>query len=196
MLSCPGRAERLVPCCLYTRPSSASTLGLFSTGPCWIAHCLRANSFGLIEREGLFNKRISLCRLKLIRSPKHFRVDDRRCRFSASAGPWRASSDVKDEGNTHVQRCVGLHVCKLQRYCASICEHNRRRSRCKGCGATSICEHYRRRSTCKDCGGTSICEHNRRRSRCRDCGGASICEHNRRRSMCKDCGGASICEHN
>ena len=68
-----------------------------------------------------------------------------------------------------------------------LCEHKRRRSRCKDCGGSAICEHQRRRSSCKDCGGSGICEHQRRRSRCKDCGGSSICEHQRIRSTCKDC---------
>ena len=34
---------------------------------------------------------------------------------------------------------------------AVLCEHNRRRSRCKACGGASICEHNRVRSNCKDC---------------------------------------------
>ena len=75
---------------------------------------------------------------------------------------------------------------------ASICEHNRRRSYCKDCWGASICEHNRQRSNCKDCGGTSIFQHN---GVGKDCGGASICEHNRIRSQCKECGGASICQH-
>ena len=77
-----------------------------------------------------------------------------------------------------------------------ICEHNRERSRCKDCGGGSICQHSRIRSQCKECGGGSICEHQRRRSECKECGGGSICEHKRRRTLCKECGGASICQHN
>ena len=50
-----------------------------------------------------------------------------------------------------------------------------------------ICEHQRRRSRCKDCGGPAICEHQRQRSGCKDCGGSGICEHQRIRSKCKDC---------
>lgn len=73
----------------------------------------------------------------------------------------------------------------------TLCEHNRRRSRCKLCGGTSICEHNRIKSTCKECGGSSICEHNKIRSKCKLCGGGSICEHNRLRSHCKLCGGHS-----
>ena len=77
-----------------------------------------------------------------------------------------------------------------------LCNHGRKRSRCKDCDGGSICEHNRLRSTCKDCDGGSICEHNRRRSTCKECGGGSICEHNRLRHRCKECGGGSICEHN
>lgn len=77
-----------------------------------------------------------------------------------------------------------------------MCEHNRRRSRCKQCGGQDICEHNRRRCRCKQCGGKSICEHNRIRSICKECGGNSICEHSRIRSVCKECGGNSICDHN
>lgn len=78
---------------------------------------------------------------------------------------------------------------------SSICEHNRRRSRCKPCGGSNLCEHGRIKAHCKDCGGVSICEHGRRRSHCKDCGGSSICEHGRRKYRCKDCGGSSFCEH-
>jgi len=79
---------------------------------------------------------------------------------------------------------------------ASVCEHNKIRSRCKKCGGGSICDHDRERSTCKECGGGSVCEHNKIRSQCKECGGVSICEHNIQRSQCKPCGGGGICEHN
>jgi len=79
---------------------------------------------------------------------------------------------------------------------SQICEHNRDRSYCKDCGGSAICEHNRRRSICKECDGSQICEHNKQRSQCKDCGGGSICEHNKQRSYCKECGGGSICEHN
>ena len=68
-----------------------------------------------------------------------------------------------------------------------LCEHQRRRDRCKDCGGASICEHQRIRSRCKQCGGASFCEHQRRRSRCKQCGGAGLCEHQRQRSSCKEC---------
>jgi len=84
---------------------------------------------------------------------------------------------------------------KKRRTAEKLCEHQRRKSRCKDCGGSGLCEHQRRRSQCKDCGGGSFCEHQRLRSTCKDCGGSSICEHQRRRSQCKDCGGSGICEH-
>ena len=34
-----------------------------------------------------------------------------------------------------------------------------------------LCEHNRRKSRCRECGGSEICEHNRIRSQCRECGG-------------------------
>ena len=45
------------------------------------------------------------------------------------------------------------------------------------CGGSSVCEHGRRRSRCKDCGGGSICEHGRVRSICKDCGGGGGSGH-------------------
>lgn len=68
-----------------------------------------------------------------------------------------------------------------------LCEHGRRRSRCKDCGGGEICEHGMERGHCKDCGGSQICEHGRQRSRCKDCGGSEICEHGRRRGRCPFC---------
>ena len=94
-----------------------------------------------------------------------------------------------------------------------MCEHNKRKSRCKDCEGSEICEHKRIKSSCVDCGGSQICIHKRVKSRCKDCGGSQICQHNRNKpnciecngsqicehkrakSICKDCGGSSICEH-
>ena len=59
----------------------------------------------------------------------------------------------------------------------------------------NICEHNKRKSRCKECKGGSICEHNRDKYKCKECKGNGICEHNRRREYCKDCGGSAICEH-
>ena len=39
---------------------------------------------------------------------------------SASSSALATCPDVKGEGDTHVERCVGLHVCKLQRYCQDM----------------------------------------------------------------------------
>ena len=83
------------------------------------------------------------------------------------------------------QRCGG----------ASICPHQRERSKCRECGGASICRHLRIRNRCKVCGGASICQHQRSRSQCKECEGVSICQHQRQRSRCKECGGASICKH-
>ena len=77
----------------------------------------------------------------------------------------------------------------------SLCEHGRRRNRCRECGGSNICEHGRQRSNCKECGGASICQHKRQRSECKECGGAGICEHGRRRNTCNECGGSNICKH-
>ena len=76
-----------------------------------------------------------------------------------------------------------------------VCEHGRRKDRCRDCG-TGICEHNKLKRYCKDCGANSICQHGRRRDRCKDCGsGSQICQHNKRRSTCVVCGGGEICEH-
>ena len=77
----------------------------------------------------------------------------------------------------------------------ALCQHQRRRSRCKDCGGSGLCEHQRQRSQCKQCGGSSICEHQRVKSRCKDCGGSGICKHGREWSRCKDCGGSGLCKH-
>ena len=77
----------------------------------------------------------------------------------------------------------------------TICEHGRRRDRCRECGGSQICEHNKRRSSCVDCGGGEICEHNKIRGSCKYCGGSQICEHNIFRRNCKECGGSGTCEH-
>jgi hypothetical protein len=103
--------------------------------------------------------------------------------------------------NKQTRNCINLE-CKEEglrlglKVGGSICEHNKRRSQCKGCGGGSICEHSRHRLTCKECGGSQICEHNRVRSACKKCRGGAICEHGRERSKCKKCGGGAICKHN
>jgi hypothetical protein len=59
------------------------------------------------------------------------------------------------------------------------------------CKMRSLCEHGRRRSRCKECGGSGLCEHGRERSRCKECGGSGMCEDGRRRSQCKDAEGVA-----
>ena len=63
-----------------------------------------------------------------------------------------------------------------------ICEHGRRRYRCKDCGGSSICVHRREKRMCKQCGGNGLCQHGRDRFRCAQCrGGESdggVCLHN------------------
>jgi len=63
------------------------------------------------------------------------------------------------------------------------------------CLGASICRHERQKSRCKECGGSSICEHDCRKRRCKECGGSQICEHDLIRSQCKECLGGSICQH-
>ena len=36
---------------------------------------------------------------------------------------------------------------------------------CMECGGASVCQHNRERSKCKECGGEGICQPNRRRSK-------------------------------
>jgi hypothetical protein len=39
---------------------------------------------------------------------------------SARSNALATRPDVKGEGDTYVQRCGGLHACKLQRYCQGM----------------------------------------------------------------------------
>ena len=119
----------------------------------------------------------------------------------SSAGGSRAAEEQSGKGSRkraaldgdEVGGCGGAKRARVGK--PRQCEHNRRRSTCKGCAGTSICEHMRQRSRCRECGGASVCPHDRRRRECKECGGASICQHTRRKSTCKECRGASICEH-
>ena len=78
---------------------------------------------------------------------------------------------------------------------SKLCEHNKRKWRCKECGGVSICNHGRQKIQCKECGGSQICEHGKQKSLCKECGGNQICEHGKQKSRCKECNGSSICEH-
>jgi hypothetical protein len=63
-----------------------------------------------------------ICRLthSIIQARRCRRVTMRARMVSARSRALAICSDVKGEGDTHVQRCVGLHVCKLQRYCKGM----------------------------------------------------------------------------
>jgi len=47
--------------------------------------------------------------------------------------------------------------------------------------AEKLCEHQRRKSRCKDCGGSGLCEHQRQRSQCKDCRSARSKTHTHQR---------------
>ena len=85
--------------------------------------------------------------------------------------------------------------CKLvHKHRYLLCEHNKRKSRCKECGGSQICEHNKHKSHCKECGGSQICEHNKYKTQCKECKGSQICEHNKHKSQCKECGGSGLCK--
>mmetsp|Transcript_44624 Transcript_44624/g.105717 ORF Transcript_44624/g.105717 Transcript_44624/m.105717 type:complete len:393 (-) Transcript_44624:89-1267(-) len=106
----------------------------------------------------------------------------------AASSPGSESTASPTEGSPTSRLRAPKDPCGSQ-----LCEHKRRRNRCKDCGGSQICAHGRLRSNCKECGGSQFCEHNRRRNRCKECGGSQICEHKRRRSRCKDC--SRTCRH-
>jgi hypothetical protein len=67
--------------------------------------------------------------LELLCCLTHSIIQARRCRrvttrsrslVSGSSRALATCPDVKGEGDTHVERCVGLHVCKLQRHCQGM----------------------------------------------------------------------------
>ena len=58
---------------------------------------------------------------------------------------------------------------------------------------TKICEHNKRRQRCKECKGVGICEHNKVRDFCKECNGSQICEHNTSRYYCKICNNVKMC---
>jgi len=90
-----------------------------------------------------------------------------------------------------LQPCHALHPGASAVRGASICEHQRKRSRCKECGGASICQHQRIRSECKECGGRESASTSAK-GVCKECRGASICPHQRIRSECKECDGAAL----
>jgi hypothetical protein len=77
---------------------------------------------------------------------------------------------------------------------ATLCEHGKRKSRCRECGGSAFCSHGREKYRCKDC-GTGLCIHGKRTDICKDCSTQTFCEHNRQRHTCVECKGSSICDH-
>jgi hypothetical protein len=65
-------------------------------------------------------------------------------------------------------RCVSQD--KIHQYClihkgASICTHNKRKSRCIECEGSELCTHNKWKRNCRECGGSDICTHNKRENR-------------------------------
>jgi hypothetical protein len=90
------------------------------------------------------------------------------------------------KANSVCKKCGGM-----------LCEHSKRKSRCKQCGGNQICVHKLVKQNCKICGGSCYCEHKNVKSRCFECKGSQICPHNKVKQICKDCGGSAYCsEHN
>ena len=77
----------------------------------------------------------------------------------------------------------------------SICEHNRRKSRCKFCLGSVVCEHQKRKSRCNVCSGSSVCKHQNIQSRCNLCSRSSVCKHQSIKSRCNFCSESIVCEH-
>ena len=101
---------------------------------------------------------------------------------------------VADNGN----RCVLCY--ESGEGGSGICEHLRRKDRCKQCGGSEICKHGINKQFCKKegCEGSQICEHKFNKSKCKICnkpGEGHVCEHGRVRSSCKECDGSDYCEH-
>jgi hypothetical protein len=75
-----------------------------------------------------------------------------------------------------------------------MCQHGKRKSRCKDCGGSEFCEHGKNKHYCKKCGGSVFCDHGKHKRFCKDCDGASMCQHGKHISRCKDCGGSELCK--
>ena len=85
----------------------------------------------------------SSCLHILIETSSSQRIDDN--------SPYsRGTKRRKITGTDAVDQEMSQKMSPLRR---GICEHGRRRSRCKECGGSGICEHGRQRSKCKECGG-------------------------------------------
>ena len=60
-------------------------------------------------------------------------------------------------------------------------------------GRKLLCEHGKRKSRCRECGGSQICEHGKCKAQCRQCGGSAFCKHGKYRAQCRQCGGSALC---
>ena len=69
---------------------------------------------------------------------------------------------------SHGKRTPG---CTLPALHTGVCPSLRAEGKRKRGGKGIICEHGRRRCRCKDCGGKGICEHGRQRHGCKEYGG-------------------------
>ena len=76
-----------------------------------------------------------------------------------------------------------------------ICEHGKRKDRCRECGGSGLCEHGKRKERCRECGGSGLCEHGKQKAFCRECSGSALCEHGKQKAFCRECGGSSLCQH-
>ena len=76
-----------------------------------------------------------------------------------------------------------------------LCEHGKRKSRCRECGGSQICEHGKRKDQCRECTPSAFCEHGKQKAQCRQCGGSQICEHGKWKAQCRQCGGSAFCKH-
>ncbi len=84
----------------------------------------------------------------------------------------------------------GLNMCYSF---TSMCEHNKKHSRCKECIGLYICQHKKFKIQCKECGGSFICPHNREKNKCRECSGSAFCPHDKQKNQCKICSPA-VCD--
>jgi len=57
-----------------------------------------------------------------------------------------------------------------------------------------VCEHGKRKERCRECGGSSFCEHDKRKEFCKECKGSQICIHDKQKGACKECGGSKLCK--
>ena len=103
-------------------------------------------------------------------------------------------------------KCEGQGICEHKRRksrcrqcggdaATELCEHNRFRRNCALCGGSAICEHQKQRHHCLLCHGSGVCRHDIQRQHCLLCNGGSVCRHKRRRSLCSECGGQGLCAH-